>query len=295
MKKIRQLPKGIQTFSKMIEDGYVYVDKTQHIYNIIKDGSYYFLSRPRRFGKSVLISTLKELFEGNKKLFKELWIESSDFEWQSHPVIHLSFNTLTSDSPEALQQDLIHELQKIAKKYSCTIESAPSLKTKFASLIEQLSTINNVVILIDEYDYPIVNNIEDPTLAKQCRDVLRDFFSPIKSLDPYLKFVFITGVSKFAKTSIFSGLNNLEDLTISTLGATLLGYTQDELTTYFEPYIKRVALQNKTSVKATNQKMAEWYDGYQFSRVSGQKIYNPYSCLLFSSSGDLNYWFESAY
>jgi len=181
--KLRLLPKGIQSFEKMIGDNYIYIDKTEYIYNIVTQGSYYFLSRPRRFGKSLLVSTLAELFAGNRELFKGLWIEKSDFVWKKHPVIQLSFATLANNTPEALYNDLIWKLESIAAEHLIDITKPPSLQAKFETLVTQLGLTNRVAILIDEYDYPILTNINDAERATACRNVLRDFFSPIKDLD----------------------------------------------------------------------------------------------------------------
>lgn len=294
-KKLQLLPKGLNSFEKMITNDYVYVDKTKHIYDIITNGSYYFLARPRRFGKSLLVSTCSMLFTGKKELFKGLWIEKSDYDWRPHPVIHLSLVATACSSAQSVRDDLIWQLEQVAAIYSVDISKAPSLETKFKSLVVQLAkTDSGVVILIDEYDHPIIKNINNSELAVQCRDVLRDFFGVIKDLDDYLKFVLITGVSKFSKTSIFSGLNNLEDLTVSERGATLLGYTPDELTTYFEPYLKKVAKQNNVSYEKIIEQTKLWYDGYQFCENPDKNVYNPYSVLLFLDSGKyLNYWFET--
>lgn len=292
--KLKLLPKGIQSFEKMINNNYIYVDKTKNIYDMITTGSYYFLSRPRRFGKSLLVSTLFELFSGKKELFKGLWIEKSDYDWQKHPVIHLSLSAIASNNPQALHDDLLWKLESIATAYNIDLSKPPSLQAKFEHLVIELSKIKSVVILVDEYDYPILSNVNSLELASECRNILRTFFAVIKDLDPYLHFVFFTGVSKFSKTSIFSGLNNLEDLTVTSQGATLLGYTQAELITYFEPYIEKVAIQNNSASVQIIETMKLWYDGYQFCSDSMHKVYNPYSVLLFLSSGNfLNYWFET--
>lgn len=290
---IRLLPKGIQSFQKM-RDKYIYVDKTKHIYDLINQGSYYFLSRPRRFGKSLLISTFKELFSGNKKLFNGLWIEQSNYVWNNYTVIQLSLSALATTTAQALYNDLVWKLEDIAFSYAIDITQAPSLQTKFTTLIEQLAKINKVVILIDEYDYPIINNIHKSEIALECRNVLRDFFSVIKDVDAYIHFVFITGVSKFSKTSIFSGLNNLEDLTLDPQAANLLGYTFEEISSNFEYYIKKIAAEKKKTIGEITEDLKYWYNGYQFSQDSQEKVYNPYSVLLFLSSGRfLNYWFET--
>lgn len=291
---IKLLPKGIQSFEKMIKNNYVYVDKTKHIYDIIKTGDYYFLSRPRRFGKSVLISTLKELFEGNKELFKGLWIEASDYKWQTHPVIHLSFSSLSNTSAQVLHDDPVWKLESIASLHSIDITKAPSLKLKFELLVAELSKMNSVVILIDEYDHPILSNISDLALAAECREVLKSFFDVVKDLDSYLAFFMVTGVSKFAKTSLFSGLNNLEDLTLNELGSQLVGYTYEELIKYFDSYIKKAALKNGSSIDGVIDNMRTWYDGYRFAEDNEERIYNPYSVLLFLSNAKfLNYWFST--
>ncbi|MBA3954616.1 ATP-binding protein [Candidatus Dependentiae bacterium] len=290
---IKLLPKGIQSFQK-IRGNYIYVDKTKQIYDIISQGSYYFLSRPRRFGKSLLISTLKELFSGNKELFKGLWIEQSDYDWCTYTVIQLNLSALATTSGQALYNDLVWKIEEIARSYSIDVNQAPSLQTKFTSLVEQLAKINKIVILVDEYDYPIINNIAKSDVALECRNILRDFFGVIKDLDAHIHFVFITGVSKFSKTSIFSGLNNLEDITLYPQADTLLGYTFEEVSTYFNFYIKKIAVQKKkTSVEILSE-LKHWYNGYQFSEEQQHKIYNPYSVLLFLGSGRfLNYWFET--
>lgn len=292
---LKRLPKGIQSFSKLIEKDCVYVDKTKLIYQMITEGDYYFLSHPRRFGKSLLISTLAELFAGNKKLFSNLWIASSDYEWQKHPIIHLSFSSVSHTSVQEFQADILWKLKDIAADYAVDIQQAPSLQAKFGYLIQQLAKINRVVILIDEYDYAILSNINNISLAVECRNVLRDFFTVIKDSDKYIKFVFLTGITKFTKTSLFSGLNNLEDISIHSIYNTLLGYTQEELATYFIFHLKKIALQRNCSVEQLIATMTDWYDGYQFSKVSNHnKVYNPYSVLLFLAHGDLaNYWFQT--
>lgn len=223
---------------------------------------------------------------------KGLWIETSDYEWRAHPVIHLSFSSLASENPQALHDGLVWKLESLGKSHSIDISQAPSLQAKFELLVSELSKINSVVILIDEYDHPILSNIANIHLATQCRDVLKSFFDVVKDLDEYLAFFMVTGVSKFSKTSIFSGLNNLEDLTISELGANIVGYTHNELLHYFELYLKKVALKNEVSIDTIVSSMQTWYDGYIFIEDQKEKLYNPYSVLLFlSSSKLLNYWF----
>lgn len=293
--KFKRLPIGIQTFSTIIEEDYIYVDKTKHMYDLISTGSRYFFSRPRRFGKSLLVSTLAELFRGNRKLFKNLWIDGSDYQWSEHQVIELSFSALAHNTGQELQADLVWKVEQIAVVHGIDLSHAPSLQTKFYLLIEQLSKKAKVVLLIDEYDYPILSNINDIAVAKECRKVLQDFFAVIKDADRHLRFVFLTGVSKFSKTAVFSGLNNLQDISLSLTGATLLGYTHSELVNNFRPYLEKSAQKNNSTVENVLEQMADWYDGYRFGEFNDEyKVFNPFSVLLFLSEGKfLDYWFET--
>ena len=296
-KKVKALPKGIQSFSTMIENNYIYIDKTKYMVHLIDEGRYYFLSRPRRFGKTLLVSTLDELFSGNRYLFKSLYIDSSDYEWKEHPVININFASLSAENPEALKKDLEYTLEVIAKKYDADISGAPSLQTKFKTLIIQLAKKNKVAVLIDEYDYAILRNITNLELADACRDVLKDLFSALKDaeVDKALRFIFITGITKFSRTSIFSGLNNLEDLSTDPRAAQLLGYTADEIASNFKPYLEKIIKTTGQSVEEIMEELKFWYNGYAFAnpaRSDVSRVYNPFSILLYLSSGVLdNYWF----
>ncbi len=211
---MKKLPIGIQTFRKIIEENFLYIDKTQEIYNLITgDSQYHLLTRPRRFGKSLLISTLQELFAGNKQLFEGLWIHDK-IDWQPHPVIHIDFSTLNYKTPDRLEETLDRMMLKIADTYGVTLDPKHYYNEKFRELIEKLSEQRQVVILIDEYDKPIIDKISDQSLALANRDALREFYSVIKASDRHITFAFITGVSKFSKVSVFSGLNNLRDITL---------------------------------------------------------------------------------
>ncbi len=290
---MKKLPIDVSTFSTMINGNYTYVDKTQYIYNLIESGRFYFLSRPRRFGKSLLISTLKELFLGNKDLFKGLWIDSSDYTWQQHPVIHLNFSDLDIETSPELKISLSWELESIAQEYGIDVSDAPSAGSKLKKLVKELAKKSPVVILIDEYDYPLINNLSKITVAQANRDVLKNFFSVIKSLDAYLKAIFVTGVTKFSKTSIFSGLNNLNDLTLAPESSELLGYTQAEIESYFTQYIDNFAHKKENRHIAVMQEMKTWYNGYRFSRTEAT-VYNPFSVLYYLKNQErANYWFES--
>ncbi len=297
---LKPLPIGIQSFSRIKEGGYLYVDKTQQILNLLSMGDCFFLARPRRFGKSLLLSTLQEIFAGNRSLFDDLDIAKSSYEWTKHPVVHLSFTSMKSKHPDQLEKDIEWTLLSIAQEYGISISDAPSIKTKFIALVKRLAHTNRAVILIDEYDYPLINNLDNLPLAEECRNVLHDFFVVLKDLSDYVRFICITGVSKFSKTSIFSGLNNLNDLTLSPFTATLLGYTQKELLQNFSQYSAQFAKKHESSVEELLADLKDWYNGYQFTReelsVDGEslKVYNPYSVLLYFFNGELaNYWAET--
>ena len=291
---MKRLPIGFQTFSKLIADDRLYVDKTRDIYELLTgSGQYFFLSRPRRFGKSLLISTLSEIFSGTKEYFKGLWIYDR-IEWTKYPVIHMDFSEITFKSPEMLEKALEIQVEKIAADHRIQLEHGLFLKEKFYRLLEKMSREQPVVLLIDEYDKPIVEYIEanEIEVAEGILKVLRSFFSIIKSADPYLRFVFITGVSKFAKVSLFSELNNLIDLTLSEGFSTLLGYTEAELAHYFSPYIEKMAEKFGISQNQLLEKIRKWYNGYSWDGKNF--VYNPYSILnLFNENRFENFWFAT--
>ena len=239
---MKNLPIGIQSLVQIRAKNGIYVDKTQLIHKLVTTGTYYFLSRPRRFGKSLTVSTLKELYLGKKTLFEGLWIHDKRDWSKTNPVIHISFDSVDYQGL-GLKEAIIEELDSCAKKYGIKLEKV-TLKSKFKELIEALSTqYGRVVLLIDEYDKPIIDYLETLEIeqAKANRVILRDFYSVLKSADTLLELVFITGISKFAKVSLFSHLNNLTDITISKEYAALTGYTQSELEFYFDDYLKRCA------------------------------------------------------
>lgn len=278
-----KLPIGIQSFSKLIEGNFLYVDKTEEIHRLITSSEgYYFLSRPRRFGKSLTVSVLKEIFSGNKDLFKGLWIYDK-IEWVPHPVIHLDIISISYDSSEVLAQSLSNVLVKIGEQHNIRLTTS-HYKEQFGELIEQLHAAANkkVVVLIDDYDKPVIDFIRDTGRARANRDVLKSFYEVLKSSDEHLKFVFITGVSKFSKDSIFSGLNNLKDITLEEKYAPIMGYSQEELLKYFGESIKKERLGD----------VKRWYNGYSWD---GKRfLYNPLSILLYVDSGKFgNYWFAT--
>ena len=290
---MKPLPIGIQTFRKIVEGNYLYIDKTEYIYQLIRDPyGLYFLARPRRFGKSLLISTLAEIFAGNRTLFQSLWLYNSAYTWQTYPVIRLDFSQESIQSAAQLEYLLIEYLQEIAGSYNITLEDKP-YQTQFRHLVRQLAAQNKVVILIDEYDKPILDNINNIEEAKKIRDVLKGFYTTIKSLDAYIRFVFLTGISKFSKVGVFSGLNNLQDLTLNWHYAAMLGLTQEEVEQYFDDRLETFAATTNLNKPTLLAKIKHWYNGFCFS-AQCEPVYNPFSLLLlFNTHQFQNFWFES--
>ncbi len=276
-------PIGIQDFRKIREEGYVYVDKTEQIFRILENGSYYFLSRPRRFGKSLLLSTIKELYNGQKDLFKGLWIEDQ-WDWNlQNPVIHLKFATF-SYKYNPLQEAIAFGLDKEAENMGIELSKGPFINPLEDFIKKAYKKFGRkVVLLVDEYDKPIIDYLDDPEQADVNRGVLKNFYSIIKDSDPFLELVFITGVSAFSKVSIFSELNNLENLTLSRFAHTLLGITHKEIEHFFPDQLKAVDL----------EKMQSWYNGYSWG--GEERLYNPFSLLrFFKENFDYqNFWFET--
>jgi len=292
-KNIKKLPLGITDFKEIIESGCVYVDKTADIYQMIFGGKYYFISRPRRFGKSLLVSTLAELFAGNKKLFNNLWIVHSNYDWQEYPVIKIDFSGIDYSTSERLEKSLIQSLRTTAIQYNVALANTDSPKDMFSALIDQLAKKNKVVLLVDEYDKPIIDNIHDVQQAEKQRFILQNFYSTIKAKDAVLRFVLLTGVSKFAKTSVFSGINNLTDISMDERYATMFGYTQQEIRDYLGDYISRLSKKQKTDYEETMRNLTNYYDGYQFVE-NAERVFNPYSVLRCCDEGKYkNYWFTT--
>ncbi len=290
---LKPLPIGVQTFPDLIESGFLYVDKTRWIYELVKvSKGVYFLSRPRRFGKSLLLSTLKAIFDGRQELFEGLWIAGSDYAWPVHPVIRIDFSLFRVEDAEEFKQKLAERLEEIAADQDVTL-GAGDYQKKFRDLIRALADRGRVVILIDEYDKPIIDNIEHPEAAARIREVLKGFYTVIKGMDAYVRFVFLTGVSKFSKVGVFSGLNNLEDITLSPAFAALPGITEEEVQRFFRDYITDFAAQEGLTEEALLHEIKTWYDGFCFA-AKGERVYNPFSLLLlFKQRRFANYWFET--
>jgi len=281
--QLKKLPIGIQTFSEIREDNYVYIDKTQIAFDMIDNLKYIFLSRPRRFGKSLFLDTLKNIFEGKRDYFKGLAIEDK-WDWKvSYPVIKISFAGGKIESRQDLDDKWSELLEINADRLELDCNDIYDRKC-FSSLIREAYKKYNqkVVILIDEYDKPILDNITNPEVAKDVRDGLVNYYSVIKDSDEFLRFAFLTGVSKFTKTSIFSGLNNITDISLDEEYGDICGYTQNDIETTFKPYLDGVDM----------LQLKSWYNGYNFL---GSDMYNPFDILLFISKKHTysNYWFET--
>lgn len=288
---MKKLPIGLQTFEELIVKNYVYVDKTDIIHDIITRGKVYFFSRPRRFGKSLLLSTMQSIFEGKRELFKGLTIDQLDYDWKSKPVIRIDFSGINRSTPEVLEQDLQRYLIEEARKFGVNLDSSAQPSSMLRLLVTQLHAQHgSVVLLVDEYDKPILDHIKEPVVAEQMRSALRNFYDVFKYLDNYLHFVFITGVSKFTQTSIFSGLNNLNDISTKNLTATLCGYTKKEIEKNFEQYIQNFASELGVSEAEIISLLEHWYDGYSFE-WGCEKVFNPFSVLKsLDDKKFLNYW-----
>ena len=290
---MKKLPIGTQSFSILRKDNYLYVDKTKYIYKMIADGRIYFLSRPRRFGKSLLVSTLKELFQGNKNLFKGLHIHNK-WDWnEKYPVIHLDFSGRSYDTPEILNESLNLFLNRTAKLNGITLEKTNLITDKFSELIEEiyLKTGKKVVVLIDEYDKPIISNLRNNHLD-DIENKLGNFYEVLKTNDQYIQFIFITGISKLAHVSVFSKLNNLDDLSLVDEFNSICGYTQKELENNFQEYIEKLANKLDITYNETLDRIKYYYDGYSWNGKN--KVYNPYSTLLcFKHSKFSKEWFNS--
>ncbi|MCB0835748.1 MAG: ATP-binding protein [Bacteroidetes bacterium] len=286
----KRLPVGIQSFSEIREHGYLYIDKTKDIFRLIDSGKYFFLSRPRRFGKSLTLSTIKEIFQGRKDLFQGLWIEDQ-WNWnEQYPVVHISFSSI-GYKELGLEKAIELSLLGIAKQFNIVIEKQ-GISQIFKELIIKLSRINHVILLIDEYDKPIIDYLDDIDQAKANQRVLKAFYSIIKDSDAFLRFLLITGVSKFSKVSIFSELNNLNDITIDRRFSKLVGVTQGELEANFDGFISQSSESLKLSREELLLRIKEWYNGYSWDGETF--VYNPFSLLNFFLKSDFqNFWFTT--
>jgi len=291
---MKPLPIGIQNFREIIAGEYVYIDKTQYIYELLNDAKYYFLSRPRRFGKSLLLDTISEVFKGDRELFKGLKIYDSGYDFIIHPVIRLDMSTIANENPEILKKSLLLNLNRQVKAEELDIpEGHPS--DVLIHLIECMykKYSQRVVVLIDEYDKPILDQLANIEIAEGNREILRGFYGILKSMDPYLRLTFITGVTKFAKTAIFSGLNNLLDITLLDDYADICGIPIDDLDRHFGDRIDDLAsYKGFAGVENVRNEILNWYDGYTWD--GEKKVINPFSLLnFFRQRKFAGFWYAS--
>lgn len=287
-------PIGIQNFEKIRRDGYFYIDKTALVYQMVKTGSYFFLNRPRRFGKSLLVSTLEAYFEGKRELFEGLAIEKLEKDWTKHPILHIDLNTEKYENLESLENILNETLYKWEKVYG-TEPSETSLPLRFKGIIRRAyeQTGNRVAIFVDEYDKPMLQAIGNEELQKAFRNTLQAFYGAIKTMDGYIKFAFLTGVTKFGKVSVFSALNNLIDLSMDERYAAICGMTEEEIHDNLEEDLLELADKQKMSYEEVCRELKTCYDGYHFVENS-VGIYNPFSVLnTFFKMKFGSYWFET--
>ncbi|MBD5299007.1 MAG: AAA family ATPase [Bacteroides sp.] len=290
-------PIGVQTFSELIKGGYVYVDKTKFILQLMKQGKYIFLSRPRRFGKSLFVTTLKAYFEGRRNLFKGLAIDKADCDWTPSPVLHFDFNTGAYLEDEGLHKRIDATLSRYEELYAIKSSdgSVSALPLRFENLIRTAheATGRQVVILVDEYDKPMLALEEKHPLYEKHQRMLKNFYSNFKSMDEHIRFVFITGVARFSKVSIFSDLNNLDDISLEEDYADICGITEEELISTFRSGIEFLAEKRKENYNTTLKLLREYYDGYLFA-AEGPRLYNPFSLLRTLKAKSMDpFWFET--
>lgn len=294
----KKLPIGIQGFEKLRTEGFLYVDKTEYIYKLVHNNVPYFMSRPRRFGKSLLLSAIKAYWEGKKELFDGLAIEHLEEQnsdaWRSYPVFYFDFNGVNFQAKDALEDTLNVHLKRWEKEYGNS-EPDAGLSERFQNLLIKAreKTSLRSVILIDEYDKPLLDVIDKTEMQTHNRDVFKGFFSNLKSFDEYIQFIFITGVSRFHKVSIFSDLNQLWDISLNEEFSGICGITENELNKYFAEQMEQLAAKQNCSKENCLDILKRTYDGYRF-HPDGINVYNPYSLLSAFSDGDFgSYWFET--
>ena len=292
--QLKNLPIGIQDFEDLRTNNYMYVDKTALIYRLVKTGKYYFLSRPRRFGKSLLMSTIHAYFSGKRELFRGLAMEGLEKEWLEYPVLHLDLNTRNYSSSNALLDELNKHLEyweaQYGNRYRCR-----SIEERFTQIIKLAyeKTGRKVVILVDEYDKPVLQAIGNEALQEEYRVTLKGFYGALKTMDGCIRFALLTGVTKFGKLSVFSDLNNLKDISLDERYACLCGITSNEIDTGLKPYVEKFAEKNGTGLEAALEKLRAHYDGYHFCENT-QGVYNPFSLLNALDSLKLgSYWFST--
>lgn len=291
---IRQYPLGIQTFSEIINKKMLYIDKTAYIYNIAASGKYFFLGRPRRFGKSLLVSTMQSYFEGKKQLFRGLAIEKLESEWTEYPVLHFDMSGGKHMDAEQFEQYLGYRLEEEEKKWGIAIH-VNGANNRLIELINTAydKTGKQVVVLVDEYDAPMLDVVHETDCLDKLRNTMRNFYSPLKYCDPKLRFVFLTGITKFSQMSIFSELNNIKNISMDNEYAAICGITEEEMLTQMSDDIDALAQAQGIGREEAISKLKDNYDGYHFSAKSPD-MFNPYSLLNCFADNEFNdYWFSS--
>ena len=292
--QLKRLPVGIQTFDKIREDGMLYIDKTEYIWNMIHASKCIFLSRPRRFGKSLLVSTLQSYFEGKRELFKGLYIDSVEKDWTAYPVLRFSMASGKHMEKDQLERYLLSILEDNEKRFGLSSDKTdPNLRLK--NLISNVheKTGKKVVILIDEYDAPMLDVVHEDKTLPQLRNVMRNFYSPLKDADPHLQFLFLTGITNFSQVSIFSELNNLTNISMDSDFAAICGITKEEVLTLTMDYIDRLAANNGWTRERAIEILTQQYDGYHFTWPSPD-LFNPFSLLqAYNKKRVNNYWFST--
>lgn len=289
-------PIGMQSFQEIRENGYLYVDKTRYIHELASGGKYYFLSRPRRFGKSLLISTIEQFFKGNHHLFEGLAISRQPYDWDAYPVLHIDLAGCSPDSVERLAEYFNDFLTRWEIEYGIISDSDKSVGLRFKYIIIKAheQTGKPVVILVDEYDKPLLETVDNPELQERIRRELRMFYSNLKSLDCHIRFAMLTGVTKLGHLSIFSDLNNLQDISLSMQYNGICGITKEELHEYFDEGIRKFSKNVDKTPEEIYEKLRENYDGYHFTPKGGEDVYNPFSLLnCMSEEWFGNYWFRT--
>ena len=287
-------PIGIQNFKSLRKDGYFYVDKTALVYQLVRTGRYYFLSRPRRFGKSLLLSTIEAYLLGKKELFEGLAIEQLEKDWIQYPILHLDLNARKYDTPQSLLDELNKHLEFWEQKYHSPYgDRAPEERFYHIVRLAYEQTGQRVVVLVDEYDKPMLQAIGNKALQDEFRNTLKPFYGVLKTMDGCIKFAMLTGVTKFGKVSVFSDLNNLKDISMDKRYVSLCGMTEQEIHRDFEEDLMELAETQGMTYEEVCNKLKEWYDGYHFA-PNTEGIYNPFSLLnTFDSMTFGNYWFET--
>lgn len=296
MAQTRRYPIGIQTFSEIRERNYLYIDKTQYLVDFIDKGyKYVFLSRPRRFGKSLFASMIHAYYEGRKDLFEGLAMGEYEKDWVKHPVLHFDMSAAKHMDTKQLDNYLDYLLLPYEKQFGTEENKDKAPNIRFANIVKAAyeQTGRKVALIIDEYDAPLLDVVHEEQNLAALRRAMQNFYSPIKSLDPYLEFVFLTGITKFAQLSIFSELNNLFNISMYDQYSAICGISSEELHTQMQPDVERLAEHLHLSVDETFERLKRKYDGYHFSKNS-EDVYNPFSLIKALASGDIgDYWFDS--